>query len=320
MVPLEASVRKSWKVEKREEGWRLDQFLKEKTPPWISRTIIQKAIREGKVLVNGQPKKPSYRLKEGDLVEVELPEKPPEISVQPEEVELKILYEDRDIVVVDKSGDMLVHPLPSKTSGTLVNALLYHCSDLQGVGGKLRPGIVHRLDKETSGVMVVAKNDLAHQSLSKQFKDRLVKKTYILLVRGSVKGDAGVIDLPIVRHPILRVKMTVSEQGKEAITEYKVLKRFKDVATLLLAFPKTGRTHQIRVHMKSLGCPIMGDKIYGRYKEDEAFFGVKRQMLHALKLGFFHPRTGEWLEFVSPLPEDFKETIRKVYEHTRERG
>ncbi|WP_235231274.1 MULTISPECIES: RluA family pseudouridine synthase [unclassified Thermotoga] len=293
--------------------------MKEKTPSWISRSLIQKAIKEGKVKVNGQIKKPSYKLKEGEIVEVDLPEKPQEATVQPEEIELKVLYEDRDIVVIDKPGDMIVHPVPSKLSGTLVNALLHHCEDLQGVGGKLRPGIVHRLDKETSGVIVVAKNDFAHQSLSKQFKDRKVKKTYILLVKGRVKSDEGVIDLPLARHPVLRIKMAVVETGKEAITEYRVLKRFDDVATLVLAFPKTGRTHQIRVHMKSLGHPIMGDKIYGKPKEDE-IFGIKRQMLHALKLGFFHPRTGEWMEFVSPLPEDFKEAIRRIHEYVRERS
>ncbi|XQT34778.1 ribosomal large subunit pseudouridine synthase D (rRNA-uridine isomerase D) (rRNA pseudouridylate synthase D) [Thermotoga neapolitana DSM 4359] len=305
-------------MEKREEGWRLDQFLKEKTPSWISRSMIQKAIKEGKVKVNGQIKKPSYKLKEGEIVEVELPEEPKEPTVQPEKIDLKILYEDRDIIVIDKPGDMIVHPVPSKLSGTLVNAILYHCSDLQGVGGKLRPGIVHRLDKETSGVIVVAKNDLAHQSLSRQFKDRKVKKTYILLARGRIKEDEGTVELPLARHPVLRVKMTVSENGKEAITHYRVLKRFDDVATLVLAFPQTGRTHQIRVHMKSLGHPIMGDKIYGKYKEDE-MFGIKRQMLHALKLGFFHPRTGEWMEFVSPIPEDFKEAIRKIAAYVRER-
>ncbi|PLV59189.1 RluA family pseudouridine synthase [Thermotoga sp. KOL6] len=309
---------KSWKVERREEGWRLDQFLKEKTPAWISRSMIQKAIKEGKVKVNGQIRKPSYKLKEGDLVEVDLPERPKEPTVQPEEIDLKILYEDRDIIVIDKPGDMIVHPVPSKLSGTLVNALLHHCNDLQGIGGKLRPGIVHRLDKETSGVIVVAKNDFSHQALSKQFKDRRVKKTYILLARGCIKNDEGIIELPLARHPILRIKMTVSENGKEAITIYRVLKRFDDIATLVLAFPKTGRTHQIRVHMKSLGHPIMGDKIYGKYKEDE-IFGIKRQMLHALKLGFFHPRTEEWMEFVSPLPEDFKEAIRSISKYVEER-
>ncbi|MCD6552195.1 MAG: RluA family pseudouridine synthase [Thermotoga sp.] len=308
---------KSWRVEKREEGWRLDQFLKEKTPSWISRSMIQKAIKEGKVKVNGQIKKPSYRLKEGELVEVDLPVKPKEATVQPEKIDLKVLYEDKDIIVIDKPGDMIVHPVPSKLSGTLVNALLYHCSDLQGVGGKLRPGIVHRLDKETSGVIVVAKNDLAHQSLSRQFKDRKVKKAYILLVRGRVKENEGTVELPLARHPVLRVKMTVSESGKEAVTHYRVLKRFDDVASLVLAFPRTGRTHQIRVHMKSLGHPIMGDKIYGKYKEDE-MFGIKRQMLHALKLGFFHPRTGEWMEFVSPIPEDFRKAIKKIAMYVEE--
>ena len=305
-------------VTSRENGWRLDKFVMEKTPEWISRTFIQRAIKNGEVLVNGTSKKPSYKVKSGDIITLNAPEAPEIPEILPEDIPLDIIYEDRDILVINKQPGIITHPIPSHTSGTIVNGVLYHCKDLQGIGGVLRPGIVHRLDKDTSGVMVVAKNDLAHQSLTKQFKDRLTEKLYICLVKGVPKRKEGDIEINIARNPVLRVKMTVtnSEYGKPALTHYKVVREFGDIAALVFAYPKTGRTHQIRVHMKYIGHPLMGDEVYGRAKEDE-IFGIKRQMLHALSLSFYHPRTGEKVKFIAKIPQDFKEAIQKLDDFIR---
>jgi len=267
--------------------------------------------------VNSQIKKVSYKIKDGDVIEVEIP-KPREYKIHPEKVELSILYEDKDIIVINKPAGMIVHPLPNKSSGTLVNALLGYCDDLQGIGGVMRPGIVHRLDKDTSGVIVVAKNDFAHQSLSKQFKDRVTKKVYIAMASGRIKEKKGTIDLPIARHPQIRIKMAVVKDGKPALSNYRVLKYFGDLATLVLVFPKTGRTHQIRVHFKSIGHPLLGDEVYGHGKKDSVC-GVKRQMLHALSLSFFHPRSGELMKFNAPLPEDFKLVLKNFSEIVKEK-
>lgn len=297
------------RVTSRENGWRLDKFLLEKTPDWVSRTTIQKAIKSGEVLVNGSPKKPSYKVKSGDTITLNLPEKPKSPEVRPENIPLDILYEDRDILVINKQAGLITHPIPSHTSGTVVNAVLYHCRDLQGVGGVLRPGIVHRLDKDTSGVMVIAKNDMAHQSLTRQFKERTTEKVYVCLVRGVPQRREGLVEASIARNPVLRVKMTVGTgTGRAALTYYKVARTFGGVASLVLAYPKTGRTHQIRVHMKHIGHPLLGDAVYGKAKEDE-IFGVRRQMLHALILGINHPRTGERMRFVARIPDDFKNAI-----------
>ena len=304
---------RDYEVTSREEGWRLDIFVLEKAPDWVSRSMVQKAIKEGKILVNGEKKKPSYKVKKGEKIQIDLPEKPSPVAVKPEKIEIEVLYEDKDIIVVNKPPGMIVHPIPSHTSGTLVNALLYICKDLQGIKGDLRPGIVHRLDKDTSGVIVVAKNDLAHTSLSKQFKDRMVEKTYLAIVRGSLKDDEGVVNLPLARHPVNRVKMTVLTGGRESITFYRVLRRYRDIATLLSVNPKTGRTHQIRVHMKHIGHPILGDRVYGRHKQDE-MLGVKRQMLHALALSFYHPRKGGKMRFIAPIPEDFRKVLKKLHD------
>ena len=262
--------------------------------------------------MDGSIKKPSYRVKSEETVEVETPEKPAEVEILPEDVPIEIIYQDKDIAVVNKPPGMIVHPVPSKNSGTLVNALLSALDDIQGVGGKLRPGIVHRLDKDTSGIMVVAKNDLAHQRLSKQFKDRKTRKIYIAIARGRIEDDDFDVDAPIGRHPVLRIKMTVRMDGRESFTHFKVLRRFGKIATLVLAFPKTGRTHQIRVHLKHVGHPILGDDLYGKAGLDRAY-EAKRQMLHALRLGFYHPRTEKWLEFTAPIPEDFKKVMRNLY-------
>ncbi len=299
-------------VTERESGWRLDRFLKDKLPSWISRSMIQRAIRDGRVLVDGSIRKPSYKVKVGEKIEVDVPQPKKIERIEPEPIPIRILYEDDHIVVIDKPAGMMVHPIPSKMSGTLVNALLYHV-EFSGIKGELRPGIVHRLDKDTSGVIVVAKNDRAHQDLSKQFKDRVTKKLYLAIVSGNVEKDEFTIDAPIGRHPVIRVKMAVREDGKEALTEFKVLRRFGKLATLVLARPKTGRTHQIRVHLKHIGHPILGDEVYGNPVKDR-IYGVERQMLHALKIGLFHPKTGEWMEFVAPLHEDFKKVLRNLHE------
>ncbi len=291
------------KVNKGEQEQRLDLFLLQKIPAKISRNFVQKAIKEGKVKVNGKPQKPSYRVKIKDVIFIPDPEPAVVPSIEPEPIQLQILYEDSDLIVINKPAGMIVHPIPSHTSGTLVNALLYHCKDLQGIGGELRPGIVHRLDKDTSGVMVVAKNDLSHRSLSQQFKDRKVSKMYLALVRGKIDEPQGEIKVSLARHPVLRTKMAVNVSGRTAITFYRVLKYFDDRASLVAVYPKTGRTHQIRVHMKYIGHPILGDKLYGSSCD------APRQMLHAAKLGFYHPRTDEWLSFNAPVPDDFKKLI-----------
>ncbi|MCD6450349.1 MAG: RluA family pseudouridine synthase [Thermotogaceae bacterium] len=300
------------RVTEREAGWRLDKFLQEKLPKWISRTMIQKAIKEGKVLVESSIKRPSYKVKVGEMITVETPQ-PKKIEILPENILVNIIYQDKDIVVVNKPAGMMAHPLPNKTSGTLVNALLYLIPDLQGIGGEIRPGIVHRLDKDTTGVMVVAKNDLAHNSLSSQFKERKVKKIYVAIARGRIDKTEFHVDAPIARHPVMRLKMMIDPTGKPAYTDFKVIKRFGNVASIVLAFPRTGRTHQIRLHLKYIGHPIFGDKLYGKSSKDEDI-GIKRHMLHALKIGFFHPRTEEWMEFTAPFHQDFKEAILKLYE------
>ncbi len=300
------------KVNKNEAGQRLDLFLLSKLPKIISRSFLQKLIRDGQIKVNDRLEKPSYKVKANDAIT--LPDRPMshQIEISPEPIELNVLYEDSDIIVVDKPAGMIVHPIPSHTSGTLVNALLYHCKDLQGIGGELRPGIVHRLDKDTSGVMVVAKNDFAHRSLSQQFKNREVFKMYLALVQGKPEKTEGEIQISVARHPTLRVKMTVASEGRIAVTYYKVLKSFDDLASLVAAYPKTGRTHQIRVHMKYIKHPILGDKLYGR--ADPIF--VERQMLHAAVLQFRHPRRNELMKFIAPLPEDFKDALRRLNEES----
>lgn len=295
-------------VTNREDGWRLDKYVVEKVPDWISRNYVQKAIKQGQIIVNGNLKKPSYKVKNGEIISIEVPDKPPVIEVLPENIQLDILYEDKDIIVVNKPPFMIVHPVYNKVNGTLVNALLYHCKDLQGIGGEIRPGIVHRLDKNTSGAIVIAKNDLAHQSLSKQFKERKTKKNYIALVKGILKKKAGEINAPIARHPNIRIKMAVVPGGKESITAYKVIKEFKNISSLVWIRLKTGRTHQIRVHFKYIGHPLLGDEVYGNPSGDYKY-DISRQMLHAIKLGLYHPRTNEWMEFVAPIPQDFKSAI-----------
>lgn len=293
-----------------EGGKRLDKFLADSYKE-LSRSYIKRLIEEGFVLVNDQVvEKPSRKLKTGDRVTLLIPE-PEELKVEPENIPIDILYEDKDIAVIVKPCGLVVHPSPGYTSGTLVNALLYHIKDLSSIGGVERPGIVHRLDRETAGVMVIAKNDVAHRELTKQFQERKTEKFYKVLVKGLVKKDYGVIDTPIGRHPYDRKKFSVREEGKEALTEYWVLKRYKRFeVTLLKVKIHTGRTHQIRVHFSSIGHPVLGDTTYGfkRTSVPKELLEIMKDcnMLVAYHLGFYHPATKEWLVFEIEEPETFK--------------
>ncbi len=289
-----------------EPGERLDKWLAKK---WKdrSRTEIQRWIKEGLVRVNGRSTKPGYKLEEGDVIEVDVPAPQKYEGIKPEPLPLPILYQDDDIVVIDKPAGKVVHPAPGHAEGTLVNALLYHIPDLQGIGGIERPGIVHRLDKDTSGLLLVAKNDQAHRELQRQFKNREVEKMYLALVEGQVHPRVGRIEVPIARDKQHRKRMAPSKEGREAITEYRVLEYLEDF-TFLEVRPLTGRTHQIRVHLAYIGHPIVGDTVYGRRKQRLKPF-LKRHFLHAHRLRFRHPRTGTPMEFTSPLPPDLQAVI-----------
>jgi len=306
-------------VKAKEKGARLD-VLATQLNPSLSRAFSQKLIEKSKILVNDRPSRSSYRLKLDDKVTIEVP--PPEkYEVKPENIPLNIVYEDDDLLVVNKPRGMVTHPAPGHYTGTLVNALLYHAKNLAGIGGVERPGIVHRLDKDTSGLLLVAKTDLAHRSLSTQIKDRQVKRSYVALVHGVVKQDEGFVQEKIGRHPVHRKKMAVIKQAglksREALTFYKVLRRFKDYSLLELQL-KTGRTHQIRVHMSHIGHPLVGDKTYGKKGPAPSELvpsyieGVEGQLLHAQIIGFTHPRTGEYLEFSAPMPDEMTEAIRTL--------
>jgi 23S rRNA pseudouridine1911/1915/1917 synthase len=310
-------------VEKADRGKRLDLFLTEQLPAQ-SRAQIQRYIREGCILLNAAQTKAGTRLKEGDLIKGQIPAPRPAVAL-PEDLPIRLIYEDADIVVVDKPAGMVVHPAGGVQSGTLVNALLFRLKDLQGVGGVLRPGIVHRLDKGTSGVMVVAKNDQAHEALVRQFKEREVKKIYLALVYGRMKGAEGTINAPLGRHPIDRKRFSLrTRQPKEALTEWQVKERFEGI-TLVQVAPKTGRTHQIRVHMASINHPLVGDPLYTKKRrlaqiEDPVLRGrieaLGRQALHASSLAFRHPTIGKIVEFTAPLPADI-EKILEVLRDTR---
>jgi 23S rRNA pseudouridine1911/1915/1917 synthase len=309
-------------VSKGSEGMRLDQFLSQ-TDLGLSRSLAKRLIEEGTILLNQKPAKPSAHLKTGDLISGTLPEPEP-LSIEPEPLPLTILYEDPSIIVIDKSPGMVVHPAVGNLSGTLVNALVYHCKDLAGINGVLRPGIVHRLDKDTSGVIVVAKDDEAYHHLIRQFKDRAVEKVYLAIACGPFNRDEGIIDSVIGRHPSERKRMsTTTRKGRPAVTRWKVVERFHGF-TFLEIFPHTGRTHQIRVHFSSIGHPLLGDPLYGRKGRpgtihDTVLKGcverLGRQALHAHRLAFTHPRTGERVEFVSPLPEDMQEALECLRYH-----
>ncbi len=283
---------------------RLDQFLAKQLPEY-SRSRLQQLIRSGFVRLNKQTTRPRQIVRGGD--KIHLIEPPLEkIEMRPEPIPLDVLFEDDDLIVINKPADLTVHPGAGQREHTLVNALLSHCTTLSGIGGKERPGIVHRLDKETSGCLVVAKNDVAHRELSKQFAARTVEKIYLALVAGKLRKPTGVIEENIGRHPIQRKRMSVaSKRGRAAKTEYRVI-RSSDQASLVECRLHSGRTHQIRVHLHHLGHPVLGDKIYApRFTKN-----FPRQMLHAWKLGFRHPCTGEWRSFEASLPADFNEAIR----------
>ena len=312
-------------VTERSEGKRLDQFLSE-ADVGLSRSQAKNFIDKHLVLLNRKPVKPSAHVRAADIISGSLPEPEP-LSLEAEPLPLSILYQDPSVIVVDKPPGMVVHPAYGNPSGTLVNALLYHCNDLAGINGVLRPGIVHRLDKDTSGVMVVAKNDEAFYDLTKQFKNRTVKKVYLAIVCGRMNQNEGSIESAIGRHPSQRKRMsTRAKRGREAITRWKKLEEF-DGYTLLEIFPRTGRTHQIRVHLSSIGHPVLGDPLYGRKGRPGAILGsalrectkrMNRQALHAQRLEFTHPRTGERVQFVSPIPEDMKNLLECLRSHCSE--
>ncbi|MSE08741.1 RluA family pseudouridine synthase [Lactobacillus salivarius] len=270
-----------------------------------TRSQLKKMIDDGNIKVNGDVKKANYKVNLGDEITFDKPEVK-KLSLEPENIPLDIVYEDDDVIVVNKPQGMVVHPSPGHFEHTLVNALLYH-SPLSTINGTYRPGIVHRIDKDTSGLLMVAKNDMAHQSLAKQLKDKTNTREYVALVHGNIKEDSGTIDAPLGRSKVDRKKQAVVKDGRNAVTHFEVLKRYGDY-TLVKCVLETGRTHQIRVHMKYIGHPLVGDQLYGPRKT----LGNSGQFLHAEKLGFVHPRTNEYLEFTAPLPENFKKLLVSI--------
>ncbi len=290
------------------EGERLDSFVSDSMEE-LSRSLVQVLIKEKKVLVNDEPVKASYKIKTGDRVRVEVPQAQV-ISILPQDIPLPIIYQDEDLVVVDKPKGMVVHPAHGNWDGTMVNALLYHIKDLSGINGEIRPGIVHRLDKDTSGVMVAAKNDMAHRSLAEQIRVHSINREYIALVHGQIKENLGRIDAPIGRSTQDRKKMAVVKDGREAISDYEVLERYKNY-TLVKVKLLTGRTHQIRVHFNYIKHSVVGDPLYGSPKKH---FNLDSQALHARLLGFEHPRSGEYMEFTSPIPAYFQKIITELGE------
>ena len=298
----------SFQVEPSEAGQRIDRYLSEKLPD-LNRSYLQKLIGECFVLQKGKPVKNGTKTLAGEQIEVTVPEAE-EPEILPEDIPLDILYEDADVILVNKPKDMVVHPAAGHYSGTLVNALMYHCRDgLSGINGVLRPGIVHRIDKDTTGVLVVCKNDKAHNALAEQLKEHTITRRYRAIVCGNLKEDEGTVDAPLGRHPQERKKMAIVRQGgRRAVTHYRVLERFGSY-TYIECRLETGRTHQIRVHMASLGHPLLGDEVYGRTKSP---FHLEGQTLHAMVLGFQHPTTGEYMEFEAPLPAYFEELLQKL--------
>ena len=284
---------------------RLDKYIAEKEN--ISRVMVQRLIEEGNILVNKEKVKASYQVQAGDKVYIQIPEvKSTDLKAQ--QIPLDIIYEDNDIIVVNKAKGMVVHPAAGNPDGTLVNAVMAHCKNLSGIGGELRPGIVHRLDKDTSGLLIIAKNDKAHLEISKQIQNRQVKKVYLALVRGTISENEATINMPIGRSTKDRKKMAVTKNGKEAITHFKVLKKFNGYTYIEVRI-ETGRTHQIRVHMAEIGYPIVGDMIYSNGKNE---FGVEGQMLHSKSLEFKHPTTGEKMHLEAPLPEYFTKVLKEL--------
>ena len=294
-------------AEAEDAGTRADVFLAEKLG--VSRSNIQKLLEDGRVNRGEKIIKANYKVRAGEMFVVDIPEPEP-IEAVPENIPLDIIYEDDDVVVLNKARGMVVHPAPGNYTGTLVNALLYYCSNLSGINSAIRPGIVHRLDKDTSGIMIVAKNDAAHISLSQQIQSKTAVRTYLAVVRGNIKTDSGTIETQIARDKTDRKKMAVvKEGGRDAITDYEVLERFGKY-TLVRCKLRTGRTHQIRVHMEYLGYPLVGDPKYSPMKTP---FGITGQALHSHTLEFTHPRTGERMKFEAPLPEDMHKIITRLH-------
>lgn len=293
-----------------DKGTRVDLWLSKRLQEY-SRSYIKKLLTDGMLLVNGEHVKSNYKLKPGDEVLLKVPDPKP-LDICAEDINIPVIYEDGDIVVVDKPKGMVVHPAAGNYSGTLVNALLGYCGDnLSDINGVIRPGIVHRIDKDTSGVLVVAKNNIAHERLSEKLKVHDMERVYVALVYGVIAENQGKIDAPIGRHPSDRKKMAVNiKNGRRAVTHFRVLERFKDVTYIEVTL-ETGRTHQIRVHMSYIGYPIIGDTVYGR-KNDR--YGIDGQALHAKKLGFIHPTREKYMEFESPLPEYFQNLLNQLYQ------
>ncbi len=294
------------------EEWtdnRIDKVLSEYFADY-SRSFLKKLFEDGKITVNGKVIKQSYKLKVSDMIDISVPE-PVNIDIEPENIPLDIIYEDDDVILVNKPKGMVVHPAPGHYSGTLVNGLMYHFKDsLSGINGEFRPGIVHRIDMDTTGILVVCKNDMAHRFLSEQLHEHSITRKYYAIVHGNIQQDNGTVDAPIGRSPKDRKKMAVNTRnGRRAVTHYRVLERFNGKYTYIECQLETGRTHQIRVHMSSIGHPILGDEVYGPKK---CPFKLQGQTLHAGVLGFIHPSTGEYVEFHADLPGYFKELINKL--------
>jgi len=293
-------------VEEEREGERIDAFVADEMES-LSRTMVKNLIDAGKVLVDGGRKKPSYQVREGEEITIELDE-PHSISLEPQDIPVEILYQDSSLAVINKPKGLVVHPAHGNWDHTLVNALLFHIKDLSGINGELRPGIVHRLDKDTSGVMMVAKNDAAHRHLAEQIKEHSINREYTALVHGNIKEESGIIEAPIGRSHSDRKKMAVVADGRPAVSNYRVLERFGDY-TLVRVKLMTGRTHQIRVHFSYIRHPVVGDPVYG---PDKKHLGLDSQALHASLLGFIHPAHGEYMEFTSPLPDYFERVLTKL--------
>ena len=300
-------------AEQEDVGTRIDVFLADAMEN-LSRSGVQKLIEEGHITLNGGRTKANYKLRERDIIDVEVPEVK-EVEILPEDIPLDILYEDADVIVVNKPQGMVVHPAPGHTSGTLVNALMFHCGDeLSGINGEKRPGIVHRIDKDTSGLLVVAKTDAAHQALTEQMSVHSIHRVYHAVVYGNLKEDTGFVEAPIGRDPKDRKKMAVTQQNsKYAYTGWQVLERFGNF-TYIACKLKTGRTHQIRVHMASIGHPLAGDAVYG---PKNCIRSLNGQCLHAKELGFVHPATGEWMQFDSSLPDWFQDYLSRLRKESR---
>ena len=295
------------KTTEESRGKRLDAYLAD-TLDDLTRSVAANLIEAGAVLVDGKTAAKSYKIAGGETVAVTLPE-PTAIDAVPQNIPLDVVYEDGDVIVVNKPSGMVVHPAPGHADGTLVNALLYHCGEsLSGIGGALRPGIVHRIDRDTSGLIIAAKNDAAHQSLTAQLSDHTLGRTYECIVTGNLREDSGTVDAPIARHPTDRKKMAVVQGGRNAVTHWEVIARYPGYTHVRCRL-ETGRTHQIRVHMAYLGHPILGDTVYGSKKEVP---GLTGQCLHAVGLQFLHPRTGELVQLTCPLPEEFTKMLKKI--------